>query len=131
MWGTTAAAVRRLCAAGDVRSALAMLARGAKAGDAALDVTACARRSSTAAARAAMWQKPGGCSTYGKLWDAAKLLDMMRREGTRPSIMTFNLLVDGYGKAGKMSNALHFFNQMKAAGFQPSAVTYNMLIAGF
>ncbi|EEE55650.1 hypothetical protein OsJ_04033 [Oryza sativa Japonica Group] len=35
------------------------------------------------------------------------------------NIITYSLLVDGYGKAGKMSNALHFFSLMKAASFQP------------
>uniref|UniRef100_A0A0E0CA45 Bifunctional inhibitor/plant lipid transfer protein/seed storage helical domain-containing protein n=1 Tax=Oryza meridionalis TaxID=40149 RepID=A0A0E0CA45_9ORYZ len=63
MWGTTAAAARRLCAAGAVCSVLAMLACGAKAGDAALDVTACtALVHGFCNARAAMWRKPGGCS---------------------------------------------------------------------
>uniref|UniRef100_A0A0E0N4S4 Uncharacterized protein n=3 Tax=Oryza TaxID=4527 RepID=A0A0E0N4S4_ORYRU len=61
MWGTTAAAARRLCAAGDVRSVLAMLACRAKAGDTALDMTACAALvRTTGSARAAMWRKPGG-----------------------------------------------------------------------
>lgn len=41
MAATTAVAVRRLSAAGEVRSALALLARGAKAGDTTLDVAAC------------------------------------------------------------------------------------------
>ena len=71
MAATTAAAVRRLCAAAEARSALAVLARGTKSGDAALDVAAC-----TALVH--------GCCQSGDVAEARRVFDVMPRLGVAP-----------------------------------------------
>ncbi|TVU36780.1 hypothetical protein EJB05_18727, partial [Eragrostis curvula] len=115
MSATTAAAVRRLCAAGEVRSALAVLARGAKAGDATLDVAAC-----TALVH--------GCCKSGDLAEARRVFDLMPRLGVIPNEVTYTALIHGYFVQGQREMALALFAEMRSGGVEPNLYTYNCLI---
>lgn len=115
MWGTTAVAVRRLCAAGDVRSALAMLARGTKSGDAALDVTAC-----TALVN--------GCCKGGDVAEARRVFDEMPLLGLAPNEVTYTALMHGYFTHGQREKGFALFEEMRRGGVEPNLYTYNCLI---
>ena len=108
MAATTAAAVRRLCAAGEVWSALAVLARGVKSGDAALDVAAC-----TALVH--------GCCRSGDVVEARRVFDVMQRLGVAPNEVTYTALIHGYFVHGHRELGFALFEEMRRGGVEPTS----------
>jgi pentatricopeptide repeat protein len=115
MSATAAAAVRRLCAFGELRSALAVLARGTNAGDAALDVAAC-----TALVH--------DCCKSGDVAGARRVFDVMPRLGVAPNEVTYTALIHGYFVHGNRETGFALFEEMMRSGVELNLYTYNCLI---
>ncbi|TXG53386.1 hypothetical protein EZV62_022555 [Acer yangbiense] len=54
----------------------------------------------------------------------------MEKRGVRPNTITYNALIDGYGKKGKMTKAHKLRDVMEAMGNISDAYTYASLIHG-
>ncbi|PQQ04860.1 pentatricopeptide repeat-containing protein [Prunus yedoensis var. nudiflora] len=58
----------------------------------------------------------------------------MEEEGCRPTLITYNVILNVYGKMGMPWNKIRalveseVFQEMKLAGFVPDKVTYNALL---
>jgi pentatricopeptide repeat domain-containing protein 1 len=55
----------------------------------------------------------------------------MKQTGLKPDVITYNSLIDGYGKAGLLTEAVIVFEEMKDEGCEPDVITFNSLINCF
>ncbi|KAG9444259.1 hypothetical protein H6P81_015599 [Aristolochia fimbriata] len=55
----------------------------------------------------------------------------MLRRGVKPSIVTYNLLIDYFCKGGDFSQAECVLNMMKEENIQPDVIIYNVIIDGY
>ncbi|KAL0463319.1 UNVERIFIED_CONTAM: hypothetical protein Slati_0219500 [Sesamum latifolium] len=55
----------------------------------------------------------------------------MQRDGHVPSVVTYNVLMNGYCKQGQMKNANMLLNAMLNIGVVPDDITYNILLEGY
>ncbi|KAG1326297.1 pentatricopeptide repeat-containing protein, mitochondrial-like [Cocos nucifera] len=62
--------------------------------------------------------------------DAQKLFDEMVEREISPTIVTFNMMTDGYCKAGDLDSAFGMRDRIRASGLKPNLVTYNSLLSG-
>ncbi|KAK3211107.1 hypothetical protein Dsin_015813 [Dipteronia sinensis] len=52
----------------------------------------------------------------------------MQKRGVRPNIVTYNVLIDGYGN---FKEAKRLFEGIEKRGLRPYIITYNVLIDGY
>ena len=52
----------------------------------------------------------------------------MQREGCEPNVVTYNTLVDLYGKLGRWQDAVGVIDQVIRSGLRPEVRTYNTAI---
>ncbi|KAK3211109.1 hypothetical protein Dsin_015815, partial [Dipteronia sinensis] len=64
----------------------------------------------------------------GNLEEAKQLFEGMEKRGVRPNIVTYNVLIDVYGKKRKLEEAKLLFKEMKNIGVRPDTIAYNTLI---
>lgn len=53
---------------------------------------------------------------------------MLQREGCEPNVVTYNTLVDLYGKLGRWEQAVGVIDQVIRSGLRPEVRTYNTAI---
>lgn len=58
------------------------------------------------------------------------LFKHMCKNGPPPNVISYNILIYGYGEAGNATEALHLFDEMTANGFPANDSTYGSLISG-
>uniref|UniRef100_A0A0A0KFM9 Pentatricopeptide repeat-containing protein-mitochondrial domain-containing protein n=1 Tax=Cucumis sativus TaxID=3659 RepID=A0A0A0KFM9_CUCSA len=60
-----------------------------------------------------------------------KLLDLMRKRGCEPDLVSFNTLINARMKSGPMTPnlSLQFLNEVRKSGVRPDIITYNTLIS--
>jgi pentatricopeptide repeat protein len=46
-------------------------------------------------------------------------------------LVTYNTLLDVYGKAGRLNDVIYWFAEMKKAGVQPDVLTFNSLVNAY
>lgn len=64
-----------------------------------------------------------------KFKEALGFFKHMKDEGPQPNIVTYNVIIDLYGKKGRSwENILELFEEMKAQGIRPDEYTYNTAI---
>ncbi|KAF3493467.1 hypothetical protein DY000_02057820 [Brassica cretica] len=63
--------------------------------------------------------------------EANLMLDLMVSKGCDPSIVTFNIIINGYYKAKLVDEGMRLFRKMSLRGVVANTVTYNTLIQGF
>lgn len=64
-----------------------------------------------------------------KFKEALGFFEQMKEAGPQPSLVTYNVIIDLYGKKGRSwENILELFEEMKAQGIQPDEYTYNTAI---
>ncbi|PNH07870.1 hypothetical protein TSOC_005641 [Tetrabaena socialis] len=68
------------------------------------------------------------CIKCGKLTLALDIYNSMRVVSCLPNVVTYNTLVDVYGKLGQWERAIHVLDLMKHEGVEPVLRTYNTLI---
>ena len=68
--------------------------------------------------------------TDGKLEEAWELFDKILEIGLVPTVVTYNVLIDGHCKENKLNNAFEILNRMEKSGCKPNVRTYNELING-
>ena len=68
------------------------------------------------------------CIKCGKLPAALDIFAAMQAEGCAPNVVTFNTLIDVYGKLGQWEAALGVLRGMRAEGVAPVLRTYNTLV---
>ncbi|KAK6128381.1 hypothetical protein DH2020_037857 [Rehmannia glutinosa] len=66
----------------------------------------------------------------GKVWEARKLFDEFGR-GSIPSVLTYNMLIEGMCDKGELCEAGKLWDDMVERGCPPNSFTYNVLIKGF
>ncbi|KAG7994774.1 hypothetical protein I3843_01G074800 [Carya illinoinensis] len=66
----------------------------------------------------------------GKIWEARKLFNEFEK-GSMPSVLTYNMLIEGMCERGELCEAARLWDDMVEKGCTPNAFTYNMLIKGF
>ncbi|KAJ8500581.1 hypothetical protein OPV22_011133 [Ensete ventricosum] len=75
------------------------------------------------------------CIEAGKLEPAMEeafgVFTEMTGMGIRPSRVTYNVLIDGYGKVGDTLSAVSVYERMLACGCPPDVVTFTSLIDGY
>lgn len=71
------------------------------------------------------------CKTH-RLDDAAFAFETMKKliDG-RPSVVIYNMLINGYVKIGDFEKALDFYQRMLSDKVKPDVFTFNILISGF
>ncbi|KAI4383029.1 hypothetical protein MLD38_008911 [Melastoma candidum] len=67
----------------------------------------------------------------GKFDDVRKLLDVMRRRGCVPDLVSFNTLINARLKAGPMvpNLGMELLDEVRRSGVRPDIITYNTLIS--
>eukprot|EP00268_Persea_americana_P020906 TRINITY_DN20957_c0_g1_i2.p1 TRINITY_DN20957_c0_g1~~TRINITY_DN20957_c0_g1_i2.p1 ORF type:complete len:1048 (+),score=191.76 TRINITY_DN20957_c0_g1_i2:99-3242(+) len=73
----------------------------------------------------------GAYVSEGKMEDVLELLHLMRVEGLKPDIITYNTMLAGYAKMGQKDKAFDLFSEMGQVGLKPNIVSLNVLISGF
>jgi pentatricopeptide repeat protein len=63
-----------------------------------------------------------------QLQKALEIYNDMLREGCTPNVVTYNTLIDVYGKTGQSGEALRVLDQMHASSTKPVTRTYNTLM---
>lgn len=66
-----------------------------------------------------------------RMREAELLLAEMPQRGCLPTDVTYNILIDGYGRSGDIINMQTKFVEMLEAGWTPDTWTYNALIRSF
>ncbi|KAL6566012.1 hypothetical protein OROHE_005067 [Orobanche hederae] len=66
----------------------------------------------------------------GKVWEARKLFDEFEK-GSIPSVLTYNMLIEGMCGKGELCEAGRLWDDMVERGCPPNSFTYNVLIRGF
>lgn len=64
----------------------------------------------------------------GQLQKALEVYHVMLREGCTPNVVTYNTLIDVYGKTGQWGEALRVIDTMNASNTKPVTRTYNTLM---
>jgi pentatricopeptide repeat domain-containing protein 1 len=64
----------------------------------------------------------------GQLQKALEVYHEMLREGCTPNVVTYNTLIDVYGKTGQWQEALRVIDTMNASNTKPVTRTYNTLM---
>jgi pentatricopeptide repeat domain-containing protein 1 len=64
----------------------------------------------------------------GQLQKALEVYHEMLREGCTPNVVTYNTLIDVYGKTGQWGEALRVIDTMNASNTKPVTRTYNTLM---
>ncbi|KAL5193954.1 Pentatricopeptide repeat-containing protein, chloroplastic [Glycine soja] len=67
----------------------------------------------------------------GDVWEAADLMQQMRKEGLLPDIHTYTSFINACCKAGDMQKATEIIQEMEASGIKPNLKTYTTLINGW
>lgn len=66
----------------------------------------------------------------GRYEDAERIFEgMSERDGVKPDVRHFNLMIHTYGKAGKMKEAQSLLRRMKRLGLPLSAVSFNSVMS--
>lgn len=63
--------------------------------------------------------------------EVANIYDQMQRDGLRPDVVSYALLISAYGKARREEEALAVFEEMLDAGVRPTQKAYNILLDAF
>jgi pentatricopeptide repeat protein len=64
-----------------------------------------------------------------KFKEALEFFKQMKEEGPQPNIVTYNVIIDLYGKKGRSwEKILEVFEEMRAQGIRPDEYTYNTAI---
>ncbi|GER46771.1 pentatricopeptide repeat-containing protein [Striga asiatica] len=68
----------------------------------------------------------------GRFSKVQDLLDLMRKSGCEPDLISFNTLINARLKSGPMSPnlGLELLDQVRRSGIRPDIITYNTLISG-
>ncbi|GJZ65763.1 GDSL esterase/lipase [Tanacetum coccineum] len=66
---------------------------------------------------------------YGE--EALVLFDNMSGRYIRPDTITFNVIIDGYGKIGDMSSVLDLYDKMLESGSHPDVITFTSVLDGY
>ncbi|PSS02662.1 Pentatricopeptide repeat-containing protein [Actinidia chinensis var. chinensis] len=70
------------------------------------------------------------CARNGRYREAVRVFKKMEEEGCRPTLITYNVILNVYGKMGTpWSKITEVLEGMKSSGIVPDAYTYNTLIA--
>jgi pentatricopeptide repeat protein len=64
----------------------------------------------------------------GQLQKALEVYQEMLRKGCTPNVVTYNTLIDVYGKTGQWGEALRVIDTMNASNTRPVTRTYNTLM---
>jgi len=64
---------------------------------------------------------------YGRLDDAADLLEEMKFHKIHPNTPVFTTLIGGCADAGNFAGAMRFYNALKKYGLKPDARTFSCL----
>ncbi|XP_051137994.1 pentatricopeptide repeat-containing protein At3g18110, chloroplastic [Andrographis paniculata] len=69
----------------------------------------------------------------GRFSEVQELLDLMRRRGCEPDLVSFNTLINARVKSGSMTPDLgsELLNEVRRSGIRPDIITYNTLISGY
>ena len=59
---------------------------------------------------------------------ALDVYQQMLNEGCSPNLVTFNTLIDVYGKTGAWEEAIAVLDEIEQLGLEPEARTYNTVI---
>ncbi|XP_010266404.1 PREDICTED: pentatricopeptide repeat-containing protein At3g18110, chloroplastic isoform X1 [Nelumbo nucifera] len=67
----------------------------------------------------------------GKFPKVQELLDLMRKRGCEPDLVSFNTLINARAKSGSMlaGSAIELLNEVRRSGLRPDIITYNTLIS--
>lgn len=68
------------------------------------------------------------CNAANELDLALDVYRQMLAEGCHPNLVTYNTLIDVYGKTGAWQEAIRVLDTLAAAGIQPEVRTYNTVI---
>jgi pentatricopeptide repeat protein len=68
------------------------------------------------------------CVKYNKVEMAENIFQDMKSQGVKPSLITFSIMIKGYGLVYKVEKALALFNEMKELGFTPNDIIYGCLL---
>lgn len=63
--------------------------------------------------------------------EAGEIVEEMKAMGYKPDNVTYNSLLDVYGKSRRYKEATAVLEEMRSHGFSPSVVTYNSLISAY
>ncbi|MCP6508469.1 pentatricopeptide repeat-containing protein, partial [Klebsiella pneumoniae] len=75
-----------------------------------------------------------GFCKVGQLRKAGDVAKDIRAWGLAPSVVTYNILIDGYckrGRAGRMYHVDALLKEMVEAGISPDVVTFGVLFNGY
>jgi pentatricopeptide repeat protein len=67
----------------------------------------------------------------GQWKEAIRILKEMSRDGQRPNVVTYNMLIDCFCKSGWRAEAREIFNSMIESGEKPNVATYRSLLHGY
>jgi pentatricopeptide repeat protein len=71
------------------------------------------------------------CVYRGSLWRAMHILDeIMPKEGIKPDIVAYNVLLDGLARVGDVPTSKEYFRQLLSNGLQPTKQTVQAITDG-
>ncbi|GKD14731.1 pentatricopeptide repeat-containing protein [Tanacetum coccineum] len=63
--------------------------------------------------------------------EALVLFKNMMSRGIRPNTITFNVIIDGFGKSGNINSLLNMYEKMLEFGCRPDVITFTSILDGY
>ncbi|XP_075496062.1 pentatricopeptide repeat-containing protein At1g19720 [Primulina tabacum] len=71
-----------------------------------------------------------GYCLHGKIDEALRFFNLMRKDGVEPGTITWNIMISSYNHAGKCDEAIEMMNEMESYGLMPDVFTWTSMISG-
>jgi len=68
------------------------------------------------------------CVKYSKIDLAESIFEEMTSQAVSPSLITYSIMIKGYGMVYKLDKAVQTFNDLKNIGFEPNEIIYGCLL---
>lgn len=68
------------------------------------------------------------CISFNKIHQAEEIFQEMKNSGITPSLITYSIMIKGYGQNHNLKGSLNIYNEMKENNLKPNEIIYGCLL---